>query len=284
VPRRQRLIVKVVVWNMNFRRSLENWAAFSDGGELACDVGLLNEATPPPASVSLHARTDGKTVGRDDITQGGKKTRAWAAAVISRYPLEPPGDVWTLPPRKGDRRSRLRISRPGSWTAAVASVPGLGRMTAISLYGLLDERSDASVHRSLSDLTPLFEDRRYNRLLLLGGDLNTLCTAKAGSARLARDQGVLDRITRGFGLVDLLQEHLRKNDPERGRLSGCRCSLGDECLHTWTYRSSIGSTVAYQDDYLFASPALARRLMDCTAAPFTPSSRSDHAPIIARFA
>jgi hypothetical protein len=42
----------------------------------------------------------------------------------------------------------------------VVALPSGERMTAISLYGLLDERSDASVHRSLSELTPLLEDGR----------------------------------------------------------------------------------------------------------------------------
>jgi hypothetical protein len=50
---------------------------------------------------------------------------------------------------------------------------GTGDVTAISLYGLLDELSDASVHRSLSEVSPIFDDDRYNRLVLLGGDLNT---------------------------------------------------------------------------------------------------------------
>jgi len=69
-------------------------------------------------------------------------------------------------------------SRRGSWTAVVVSFPNEERVTVISPYGLLDERSDASVHRSLSDLTPLLEDRRYNQLLLLGGDLNPLWSAE----------------------------------------------------------------------------------------------------------
>lgn len=275
--------LKVVAWNMDFRRAKKNWSAFRDGGELTCDIALLNEATPPPADLGLNVRSDGKTVGRDDVRHGGKKTREWASAVVSPHKVGPPLDVWALPPGNRDRRSKLAVSRPGSWTAAVVSVPGLGSVTAISLYGLLDERSDASVHRSLSDLTPLLEVRRYNRLLLLGGDLNTLCTAPAGSARLARDQGVLDRITEGFGLVDLLHESLRKNDPQRGRLEGCRCSFGEGCRHTWTYRKSKGSKIPYQDDYLFASRALAERLLRCAAFPFTPDWPSDHAAIVATF-
>ncbi len=156
-------------------------------------------------------------------------------------------------------------------------------MTAISLYGLLDERSDASVHRSLSDMTPLLEDRRYNKLLLLGGDLNTLCIGRAGGRYLERDLGVLNRIAEGFGLVDLLQESLRQHHPRRGRLEGCKCSFGTRCRHTWTYRRTPGSRIAYQDDYLFASPQLAHRLIECRAIPFEADSPSDHAPIVATF-
>jgi hypothetical protein len=165
----------------------------------------------------------------------------------------------------------------------VVALPTSESVTAISLYGLLDERSDASVHRSLSDLTPLFEDKRYNRRLVLGGDLNTLCTAEAGSRRLIRDQSVLDRITEGFGLVDLLMESLAKSQPDRGRLPDCPCSYGAECRHTWTFRKVRDSTVPYQDDYLFASRALAKRLIECTAREFTPGWPSDHVPITATF-
>jgi len=275
--------LKVVVWNMNHRSGRRNWGLFEKGGELACDIALLNEAKSPPTDVSLRVRSDGTTVGRDDVRHGGKKIRQWATAVASPHDLDQPRDVWALPPGTQDRRSKLVASRPGSWTAAVVSVPGSKPVTVVSLYGLLDERSDASVHRALSDLTPLFEDRRYNRLLLLGGDLNTLCIGQVGSARLARDQGVLDRITRGFGLVDLLREHIRINDPERGPLKGCKCSLGDECRHTWTYRKSRASTIPYQDDYLFASRTLADRLLTCTALPFSASWPSDHAPLVATF-
>ena len=156
-------------------------------------------------------------------------------------------------------------------------------MTAISIYGLLDERSDASVHRSLSDVTPILEDPRYNEQLLLGGDLNTLAAAPAGSRALARDQSVLDRITGAFGLTDLLRESLRKREPDRGRLPGCTCESGPDCAHTWTFRSSITSDVPHQDDYLFASPALADRMTNCLALPFSDDSPSDHTPIVADF-
>jgi hypothetical protein len=84
-------------------------------------------------------------------------------------------------------RIPFETSRPGSWTAAVVTIPEFGDVTVVSLYGLLDEKSDASVHRSLSELTPLFEDRRYNGMLLVGGDLNTWTGWRNGSDHLARD-------------------------------------------------------------------------------------------------
>jgi hypothetical protein len=152
------------------------------------------------------------------------------------------------------------------WIAAVVGeIPNLGTVTAVSLYGLLDERSDASVHRSLSELAPLFDRRRYNRHVLLGGDLNTLAIAKAKTRRLAKDIGVLERITNSFGLVDLLKHDLQGREPPRGRLADCPCDFGDECTHTRTHRRP-GTSIPYQDDYLFGSQALADRLERCEAS------------------
>jgi hypothetical protein len=169
-------------------------------------------------------------------------------------------------------------SRPGSWTTAVAQVPDFGAVTAISLYGLMDEKSDASIHRSLSELTPVFEDQRYNRLLLLGGDLNTWTGWPDGSPHLARDVVVLERIP-AFGLVDCLEA----NRPP-GRLEGCTCSLGGGCPHTRTRLDTRYPDVPYQMDYLFASPALAKHLVSCEVLPHDKwPSPSGHFPILATF-
>lgn len=152
-------------------------------------------------------------------------------------------------------------------------------VTTIALYGLLDEKSDASVHRSLSELTPLFEDDRYNEHLVLGGDLNTWTGWKEGSRHLARDRNVLDRI-RAFGFVDCLERGLERE----GRLPGCPCSLGEECMHSWTRRDPRYPGTPYQMDYLFASRALAERLDRCAALPPTEwYTKSDHSPIVATF-
>ena len=77
-------------------------------------------------------------------------------------------------------------------------------VSSIALYGLMDELSDASVHRSLSELSPIVDDPRYSGQVLLGGDLNTGAQRPEGDAFNDRDRNVLDRIA-ALGLVDCIR-------------------------------------------------------------------------------
>jgi endonuclease/exonuclease/phosphatase (EEP) superfamily protein YafD len=269
--------MKVVAWNV-----AQNAKALSRTPAVrGADIYLLNEAPRALELGDLLMKADDRTIALDCPHAEGLCTcnRRWSAAVA-------------VPPRHGverikdARRSessrvlRFEPSRKGSWIAALVSLEGGEHVTAISLYGLRGgERSDESVHRSLSELSPVFDHERYGRLLVLGGDLNTLARAEIGSRALARDQGVLDRITKGFGLVDLLAQDIRKQ--KRGPLEECGCGYGPNCEHTWTFRHKDNPTTKYQDDYLFASPELAERLDRCEAIPFT--AASDHTPIVAMF-
>jgi hypothetical protein len=56
-------------------------------------------------------------------------------------------------------------------------------------------------------------------------------------------------------------------DRPAGRLDGCRCPFGDECPHTRTRRDKRWPHIPYQTDYLFASAALAERLLSCQVLP-----------------
>lgn len=267
--------MKVLVWNM--AQDEANWEYV---GAHNADIALLCEA-PRPDARELEPIGVWRTRGLDcpHPDEGSCTCRPWSTAIVSKYPLEKIQDARIS---RGGRKLFFGPSRPGSWIAGVVqAIPGFGTVTAISLYGLLDERSDASVHRSLSELAPIFDRRRYNRYVLLGGDLNTLAIAKAGSRRLARDMGVLERITKSLGLIDLLERDLQTRKPPRGQLKDCPCDFGDRCNHTWTHRRA-GKSIPYQDDYLFASPLLADRLERCEALPLT-ESPSDHAPILATF-
>jgi hypothetical protein len=82
----------------------------SMGGPAASDS--LAMATPPSNGIGLNVETEGKTIGRDDKSFGGKKVRGWAAAVASPHPLDWPEDVWALSPRQADRRSKLAAAAP----------------------------------------------------------------------------------------------------------------------------------------------------------------------------
>jgi endonuclease/exonuclease/phosphatase family metal-dependent hydrolase len=171
-------------------------------------------------------------------------------------------------------------ARPGSWVAAVVPLPEVGNVTAVAIYGLMDERSDASVHRSLSDLTPLFEDSRYNELIVLGGDLNSWTGWPAGTRQLARDESVFQRIA-AFGFVDCLA--IAPGRDALGRLQDCPCSYGDDCRHTRTRRDPRMPDRPYQMDYLFASRPLEHRLTVCEVIDLGPGAPSDHLPIRATF-
>jgi len=172
----------VLVWNMGlgFRRknATENWRPLIElMDEHVADVVLLNEAGVPlpklPEDIDALYEPTG-TTGRDLRRDGKPVPRRWATAVVSTRgrPIEP---VAAQAKGRYGRRPNIPFepSRPGSWAAGVVEADSLGRITCVSLYGLLEEISDASVPRSLSDISPIFTDPDYAQLVLVGGDLNT---------------------------------------------------------------------------------------------------------------
>jgi hypothetical protein len=84
---------------------------------------------------------------------------------------------------------------------------------------------------------------------------------------------------RAYGLIDcLVAKRIR------GHLEGCPCQLGEDCPHTWTKVDPRYPGIPYQDDYLFASPAMAEGLLRCEALnPTEWSNYRDHSPIRATF-
>jgi hypothetical protein len=149
--------VKIVAWNMNHwqmrARSDEAWRYLIE--ELSSTIALLTEARPP-----AHLIEDGGVVFADVEGRGDWGTAVYAVDGI---------DLRGLP---------VDASHPGAIVAAEFDMPGLGvPITAISLYGLLErllgtEYSITSLHRSLSDLTGVLEDRSRRGRIILGGDLN----------------------------------------------------------------------------------------------------------------
>lgn len=255
-------VVRVVVWNVAHRAS-----TFDALEELQPDIALLNEAAPPSDSAGIWRDC---TLGRDAAS------RPWSSAILTPHPISEITDA--QPNWRGNTRDvPLECSRPGSWISGSIKVGELD-LSVVSLYGLMDELSDSSVHRSLSEISPIMDDRRYRRNVLIGGDLNTGTQWPADDPFLRRDMNLLERFG-SLGLADCLSA---TRPP--GRLDGCHCSLGEECTHTRTRRDPRRPEIPYQTDYLFASKAMAARLVSCVAlADDHWFSFSDHAPIVAEF-
>jgi endonuclease/exonuclease/phosphatase family metal-dependent hydrolase len=172
----------------------------------------------------------------------------------------------------------LRGTHPGSVAVAQATLPDHSTLTLISVYGLIDAGySVTTMHRILSDLTSLFDDRRYSQHLLLGGDLNISTQMPAGHRR--RHQLVLERI-QVFGLVDCLDRTLGDTRP----LAECPCGAAT-CRHIRTHRHGRRPQAPWQTDYLFASERRAAKLTACCAHDQEAAwALSDHCPVIADFA
>jgi endonuclease/exonuclease/phosphatase family metal-dependent hydrolase len=255
--------MRIVAWNLAHKR--RSWPALD---ALSPDIAMLNEAEVPPERRGIWSRTG--TEGRDG------RLRPWTAAVVTDHPCAEITDTrprW----RQSVRAVPFTCSRPGSWVAATVQVGGRA-LTVVSVYGLMDEFSDASVHRSLSELSPVFDDPRYKRDVIIGGDLNTGTQWRKGDPFNERDRNVLERFA-AYGLVDCLAAKR-----PAGRLEGCACTFGDQCTHTRTRRDGRYPLTPFQTDYLFASKSMAARLVSCQALTGDEwFAVSDHAPIVADF-
>jgi len=228
------------------------------------DVALLCEAAVRPQTETIYGA--GGTSGRDGTP------RNWSTAIVSKHgPVEIHNAVpvnYMGVPRK---HLPFQPSRPGAWTAAEVTVAKGLTVTFVALYGLMDDLSDASVHRSLSDLDPIFTDDRYNQRIVLGGDLNLSTQMPEGPAR-ARSEAVFARLA-ALGLTECLAARWN----EDRAIADCPCGQDNACRHIQTKRDD-----KYQMDYLFASQSLEPD--DCYRLDSHPwQDFSDHAPVLARF-
>jgi hypothetical protein len=303
----------VVVWNMGLMspgsRSAERNMTYLLGLQerYAVRIALLNEASVahlraandaaardrrPQPFVFSEEGTRGRDFWTDEDGVRKLKDRAGhSAAVMS--PLGPvllgEDDVRARAPSRRNPLVDIPFSnsRPGTWIAATIRM-GKESVACVSLYGLVEEITDASMHRSLSEISPIFSDPRYKEAVLLGGDFNiSTGLANPPSAR-ERSRIVLDRI-RAYGLVDCLAKW--REDNELPPMLGCRCA-DEQCRHTLTRLTPNGRDLnvpwpernPIQVDYLFASKALAGRLEEVIEIPPVEWERySDHSPIVATF-
>ena len=279
-------------WNMNQQESawshLEELAAQND-----VSVALLQEARrpgSPPRGWRVHPPADLEELWRITVpryyraSDGDlKETKRWfASAVVGS------GDR-TVAPRvpvelHEAAEGTFAASHPGQFAVADMALAGGRSLTVVSLYGIWDRMLDsgdvyaeATLHRAISDLTMIFQERCADHVLV-AGDLNIYSYAD-GTVWGDRYLTVFSRLA-AYGLEAVGPF---RPDGER-RLERCPCPDA-ECRHvnTFLYRSDRRSR-PHQLDFVFATPALRDRLVAWWADsdPDWPA-HSDHRPVFASF-
>jgi hypothetical protein len=170
----------------------------------------------------------------------------------------------------------LALSHPGSYAAAEVSIPGHDALGVVSVYGVWDRQegigsySEATLHRTISDLTPWLH-RPPAGGLVIAGDFN--CYLDFGDWWDGRYMTVFNRLN-AYGL-DLLGP--AGNEP----LDGCPCRLGPACRHVQTYaHHHSANSKPFQLDFAFGDAAVVSRLIDCAVDPDADFEASDHLPVV----
>jgi len=188
------------------------------------------------------------------------------------------------------KRHRFDLTPEGPYKGAVSiadvETPQFGTVTAISVYGLMNPLyAQTTIFRVVADLIPLFDSpRRGRRHFVLGGDINAHTQTEDRSS-LPRYKAMFAAIE-SLGLRNCFKDTVYK----REKLQGCPCQE-PECFHVQTHRHPAHrgtrlETVGGHNDYLFASPDLADRLVACYAVGASDETvwqLSDHCPVVAVF-
>lgn len=236
-------MISVITWNMdNWKRSSEQrqsaWNYLTK--VIQPDIALLQECVPP------EDLDDEYNICYHEI--GG--TRNWGSAVLSRgFPIQ---------------EVEFDNSHPGSVVVVEVEMPIL-TLTAISVYGIFCRHNytTTTMHRILSDLTPLIHGERTKRTFLMGGDYNV--STQWDERYNNRDPShklVFDRIE-DFKLVDCTKQY-----------------FGTHVQTNYHARSDF----PWQNDFFHASKKLAKKLVKCEVLNETPvRDFSDHMPVLAQF-
>lgn len=253
-------MVRILSWNMNHWQRANPQAAWSFLADCRVDYALLQETVPLVDAADRLVFQEGGMADR-----GG-----WGSAVVSYgRPIRPVLEALS-PYGKGRQPTSVLRTLPGC--LAIADI-GEG-ILLISAYGAHDAGyTVTTVHRLLSDVTPLL-DSRSTRGVVFAGDLNLSTQLRPPNRE--RHRNALERFAT-LGLVACMET----GRPEGNRLPGCPC-IDDPCRHIQTYRHRTGK-VPWQDDYVFVSRKLLGRVARCEvvdAGQSDPWELSDHKPIL----
>ena len=253
---------KLISWNMSHwqKTSTQRTEAWDYLRSLEADFALLQEAVPP-ADLPPHCCVY-RQCGID-------ANRRWGSAVVSVVgPIEA---VLEAKSRHGKVAVGLHMTFPGSVAVAKTS----SGFTLVSVYTVMEQGyAITTLHRQLSDLTPLF-DSPLGRRVVLAGDMNI--STQFPEPDRSRHRNAIERIA-SLGMVDAFG----LDRPPREALAECPCE-DRPCRHVQTQRHGR-STIPWQNDYFFISSALASKVKSCRPIhDGYPWSLSDHCPILLEF-
>ena len=273
--------LRVVAWNLhhavlrNDERRAAGWRFLRD---LGADLALVQEAGPPELP-------DAQTLWEAPRTGPSD----WGTALVSRHPelARFTGPVY---PHYYGGKTAISLGehvRERSIAMGLLSRPGTTPVLGISLYGTL-RYSEQSVLHAAADIMPLFDDPTVTRHVILGGDLNIHTHDDRPHDR--RRSGAILAVIEAIGVVNLVREARTRGvlvEGARDPILQCPCD-GTDCYHVRTHKHSRHRPGEMaNNDYLFASPALAERLvrLEVMNGDADPSwAHSDHCPLVADFA
>lgn len=272
--------MRLATWNLNratwqHRKRFDTAAAHARAAwdqlsTLKVDLALLQEAMPhptgllrPPSSV-LPADPD-----RESWRSRPGPARWWCSAIASW------GDE--LEALSNDERAEpLYVSQQGAYAVGLLNRLSkplvLASVYALWDYGWLPKGSKpryahTSLHRAISDLTPVLDADYHGMSVVLAGDFNT--SSQFESPHREAFRTVHDRLA-GLGLTNVAIR------PDGQVLDRCPCD-DTVCRHIQT----IEGPVPYQDDYVYMSGDIAAAARVVSVERTEPvQAISDHFPVV----
>ena len=223
--------MKCFVWNMDYWKSPKKEEGWDYIKSIDPDIMLLNECSNHKSQKnSIHYLSKGK----------------WGCGVFSKHKL-----------------TEINFSRSHPDAIACGQLKlNNQKITAISLYGkMINGYSITTLHRSLSDLTHLFVEKKIRDCLLIGGDFNA--DLQFDKMQYGESHHLFFERLKDFELYDCVKKFHNKR------------------VQTLRHKTS---NFAWQNDYLFAGKKLYDKCISCEVIDDKSLyDISDHNPIIAEF-
>ena len=254
--------LRVITWNMdhwktNNQHRLDAWTYLQSGP--AADIALLQECVRP--EVVPESRTAFRAVYSE---------QPWGTGVFSLNDQYQVAEIEEVRTRYDKTTFALRGTHPGTIMVTEATIPDIGPITFVSLYGaMIKLYSQTTMLRIVADLIPLF-DSKPGRRVILGGDFNLGDTYDPHAREAPRYRAIM-RAVESLGLLNVA-ETAAECSPT---IEGCTCGRPG-CRHLDTRGGA-------QFDWLYATPELARRCRLVRVDRENTAGLSDHRPIIAEF-